>query len=96
VTRPDHNEAYLAQLGHHLKVLRVKAGLTQEQLAERAGLHRTFIGRLERGESGINVERLPDLAGALGVEPSELIPPTDRPSRATLAASNGHAVRPPG
>jgi transcriptional regulator with XRE-family HTH domain len=75
--RSDENRRYLQQFGLHLKLLRVKRGLTQEQLAERAGMHRTFIGRLERGQSGINVERLADLAAGLGVDPADLLPTAD-------------------
>jgi transcriptional regulator with XRE-family HTH domain len=69
------DRAYPLLFGRHLKVLRVKAGLSQEQLAERAGMHRTTIGRLERGQSGLSLDRLPDLAAALEVEPRDLIPP---------------------
>jgi transcriptional regulator with XRE-family HTH domain len=74
----DHQQpksTYLQQLGLSLKRQRVKAGLTQEQLADRAGMHRTFIGLVARGESGLSVERLVELAAALGVQPTELLPP---------------------
>jgi transcriptional regulator with XRE-family HTH domain len=78
---PDgQDHPYLREFGLRLKLLRVRSGMTQEELADRAGMHRTFIGLLERGESGTNVERLVDLAHALGVEPAELLPPA--PSRA--------------
>jgi transcriptional regulator with XRE-family HTH domain len=73
------DRTYLQRFGLNLKVLRVKSGLSQEELAGRAGLHRTFIGLLERGQSGVSIERLPDLAEALGVEPAELLPPWSRP-----------------
>jgi transcriptional regulator with XRE-family HTH domain len=72
--RLDEGRIYLTQFGLHLKQLRVKAGLTQEQLADRAGMHRTFVGRLERGQSSLRVERLFDLAAALGVELADLLP----------------------
>jgi transcriptional regulator with XRE-family HTH domain len=68
-----HRE-FLGRFGRRLKILRVERDLSQEQLGEAAGMHRTFIGALERGESGVNVDRLPDLARALEVEPHELIP----------------------
>jgi transcriptional regulator with XRE-family HTH domain len=66
---------YPLRFGRHLHRLRIKVGLSQEQLAQAAGMHRTTIGRLERGQSGMSVERLPDLAAALGLEPRDLIPP---------------------
>ena len=62
------------RFGRRLKLLRISRGLTQGQLAARAGMHRTFIGNLERAQRGVNVDRLPDLAAALGLEPRELIP----------------------
>jgi transcriptional regulator with XRE-family HTH domain len=74
VTVRSDNRAFIHRFGLGVKLLRVKRGLTQEQLAEAAGMHRTFIGALERGEHGVNVDRLPDLARALGVEEHELIP----------------------
>ena len=76
---PAASSTYLQRFGLRLKLARVMAHLTQEQLAERARMHRTFIGLLERGESGINIERLPDLASALGVEPADLLPPLTVP-----------------
>jgi len=62
------------RFGRRLKVLRVARGLTQGQLGARSGMHRTFIGNLERAQRGVNVDRLPDLAAALGLEPRDLIP----------------------
>ena len=58
----DQDRTHLQRFGVHLKLLRVKAGLSQEELAGRAGLHRPFVGLLERGQSGVSIERLPDLA----------------------------------
>jgi transcriptional regulator with XRE-family HTH domain len=75
VTEDDSvNREFRRRFGRRLKVLRVERGLSQEQLGQAAGMHRTFIGLLERGERGVNVDRLPDLARALGVEEHELIP----------------------
>ncbi len=39
-------------LGHALRALRKRAGMTQEQVAERLGVDPTFVGRLERGQRG--------------------------------------------
>jgi transcriptional regulator with XRE-family HTH domain len=68
---PDN---FKRRFGRRLKLLRVTRGLTQGQLAERAGMHRTFIGNLERAQRGMNVHRLPYLAAALGLEPRDLLP----------------------
>jgi transcriptional regulator with XRE-family HTH domain len=65
---------YLAAFALRLKLRRVERRLTQEELAERAGMHRTFIGQLERGERGINVASLGRLARALNLEGRDLLP----------------------
>ena len=55
-------------IGARLRDLRVRAGITsQEKLAELAGVHRTFVGRLERGESGVTVETLAAICAAISV-----------------------------
>lgn len=51
---------------------RKSAGLTQEELAFRASLHRTEVGLLERGERTPRIDTLAKLAGALGVDPAVL------------------------
>ncbi|MFT3662553.1 MAG: helix-turn-helix transcriptional regulator [Gordonia sp. (in: high G+C Gram-positive bacteria)] len=51
---------------------RCAAGLTQHQLAEKAGLSRSAIARVESGEASISSDRIWDLARALGVRPSAL------------------------
>jgi len=56
-----------------LRELRKETGLSQEALAERAGLHRNFISLIERGESQPTVDTLFRLADALGVTAVELV-----------------------
>lgn len=48
-------------------------GLTQEELAERTGLSSRYVGSIERARVSASVTVLGKLAGALGVDPSELI-----------------------
>jgi len=55
------------QVGRRLKESRQKLGLTQEQLAERAGLHYSYIGQVERGDKNPSLKSLYRLAGALNV-----------------------------
>lgn len=57
----------------NLRRLRLNKGLSQEALAERAGLHRTYVGSVERGERNISVDNMDRLARALDVELIELI-----------------------
>ena len=73
----DPSTQFLRRFGRRLKVLRLERDLTQQQLADAAGFDRTFIGKLERGESGVNVDRLDDLARALGLTVRDLIPKDD-------------------
>lgn len=55
------------RLGARIAVLRKMAGLTQEQLSERAGLQRTHITKIEAGRYAVNVETLQAIAEALGL-----------------------------
>jgi len=57
-------------------MLRVQAGMSQEVLADESGLHRTYIGSVERGERNLSVDNIERLAAALNVPPSELLAPT--------------------
>ncbi len=56
-----------------IRTERVRAGLTQEQLAELIGTTPVTIGRYETGERGVSVEKLLELAHALQVPPARLI-----------------------
>ncbi len=60
------------QFGANLSRLRERTGVTQEELAFRASLHRTEIGLLERGGRIPKIDTLAKLAGALEVEPGAL------------------------
>lgn len=64
---------YLCILGANVRALRLKLGLTQEQLAEKSELHRTYIGGIERGDRNISLKNIIRLAEVLSVSPSELL-----------------------
>ena len=63
----------LALIGRNIRKLRQKIDLSQEALADLAGLHRTYIGAVERGERNISARNIARVATALGVEPFELL-----------------------
>ena len=48
-------------------------GISQEELAHRAGLHRTYVGSVERGERNLGLDNIHALADALNVEPERLL-----------------------
>ena len=60
-------------LAMNLKKLRAIRGLSQEMLGFEAGLHRTFVGHVERGARNISLDNLEKLSEALGVECWELL-----------------------
>lgn len=61
------------RFGENLRRYRRQAGLTQETVGLRADLHRTEIGLLERGERTPRIDTAVKLAGALGVDPGDLL-----------------------
>jgi transcriptional regulator with XRE-family HTH domain len=62
-------------VGLNLRRLRVAAGLSQDELAARTGLDRTYISGIENGRRNLTVIVLNDLAIQLGVDPRELLNP---------------------
>lgn len=67
-----------ALFGCNLKRLRTSAGLSQEELAARSGLHRTYVSSVERGNRNVSLENIFALAGALKCDPRDLLaPPRD-------------------
>ncbi|MDQ6949672.1 MAG: helix-turn-helix transcriptional regulator [Actinomycetota bacterium] len=61
------------EFGDRVRRLRHDLGLSQEDLAHRAGINRTYIGSLEAGQRNISLNNIVKLAGALGVDTGELV-----------------------
>lgn len=59
-------------LGNNIKLARLEKGLSQENLAELAGLHRTYIGSVERGERNVSLENIVAISKALSLSPTKL------------------------
>lgn len=57
----------------NLRRIRTQLGISQEALGDAAGLHRTYIGSVERGETNISIDNMERLANSLDVEISELL-----------------------
>lgn len=57
----------------NLKRIRLLSGISQEQLAERAGLDRTYVSSVERGKRNISLNNIFKLAEALNVTPADLV-----------------------
>ena len=67
------SESPLVRFGTRVRRHRVRRGLSQEKLGFEAGVHRTFVGAVERGEVNISLVNILRLAGALGCDPAGLV-----------------------
>jgi transcriptional regulator with XRE-family HTH domain len=65
------------KFGEHVRSLRKKRGWSQEELAEACGLHRTYVGAVERGERNVSLINITQLARALSVKPRNLLEDID-------------------
>lgn len=63
---PTMKKTILIKFGEKVKKERLKLGLSQEELASRAGVHRTYIGMIERAEKNITLENIEKVTNALG------------------------------
>lgn len=66
-----------ARFGEHLRAIRTKSGLSQEALGMDAGLHRTFVSMVERGERNVTIATVEKLAKALKRRMADLMPDAD-------------------
>ncbi|AGK57045.1 hypothetical protein HYPDE_26823 [Hyphomicrobium denitrificans 1NES1] len=76
-TRGDQNRQFYAEVGRLIAKAR-NGRATQDHLAKRTGLTRTSIINIEKGRQQVYLHTLVDIASALEVPVSELIPPSDK------------------
>ena len=67
----------LCKLGETIRILRCEREWSQEELANRCGLHRTYVGSIERGERNVSAVNLERIAKALNVRIGVLFRATD-------------------
>jgi transcriptional regulator with XRE-family HTH domain len=60
--------------GYIFKGKRKEAGLSQDEVALRSGIDRSYVGRIERGEVNISLEKVYLLAAVIGCPPKDLLP----------------------
>lgn len=61
-------------IGQLIRKQRTQQSITQESLALQCGIDRSYMGRIERGEVNLTVEKLYEIASVLGVSAKELLP----------------------
>ncbi len=62
------------KLGANIRAKRKELGISQDGLALECGVDRSYMGRIERGEVNITVDKLYQIAGKLGCNPASLLP----------------------
>jgi transcriptional regulator with XRE-family HTH domain len=73
VDHPKTDDLEMGDLGTNLREARERLGLTQEQVAERCGVHATEVSRIEAGKRDPKVSTLRRLAAAVDVQPGRLL-----------------------
>jgi transcriptional regulator with XRE-family HTH domain len=74
----ERADPLLVALGQAIRDLRTGAGLSQEELGLKSGVHRNYIGGVERGERRPTVTTVARLAAGLGVSASDVLKATER------------------
>ena len=83
----------LKALGQRIRVLRTEQGYSQEAFADKCGVHRTFMGTVERGESNLSFLNIHRVAATLGVTLSDLFLNLERTARKHPGQTDANKVR---
>ena len=81
MVRRTANDPFLSGFGSHLRSLRTKAGMSQEELADKSGIHVTYLSSVERGLRNLSIRNVRRLAQALGVPTRQLFSFKDSSTR---------------
>jgi transcriptional regulator with XRE-family HTH domain len=76
VSRPETEKSLRELFASNVRVIRQQRGLSQEALASLAGLHRTYMGAVERGERNVSIDNIERIASALNLEAFKLLQTT--------------------
>lgn len=82
-------------LGRAIRLYRSERAFSQEELANECGLHRTYVGGIERGERNPSYTNIVKIADALGVRASELLAEAERIGGESLASAPAPAAEQP-
>jgi transcriptional regulator with XRE-family HTH domain len=74
VQKPKPKSQLVQKFGKRVRVIRVRQGLSQEELGAKAKLHRTYISLIERGKQSATLDTMEKIAGALNVPVKQLMP----------------------
>jgi transcriptional regulator with XRE-family HTH domain len=81
---PDNKDAWLTALGQAISERRSYIAMTQQQLANQSGVHRTYISDIERGSRNVTVTTANRIASALEITASKLFTIADKKVRDKL------------
>ena len=85
----------LKALGQRIRELRTEQGFSQESFADKCGVHRTFMGTIERGESNLSFQNIAKVATTLGVSLSKLFADLETNAQRLAARTAPKAPRKP-
>jgi transcriptional regulator with XRE-family HTH domain len=88
-----HLNLLLKALGLRIRELRAEQGYSQEAFADKCGVHRTFMGTIERGESNLSFQNIHKVAVTLGVTLSDLFLNLERRAQERLGQADANKVR---
>ncbi|MGA2906464.1 MAG: helix-turn-helix transcriptional regulator [Terracidiphilus sp.] len=89
-----HSNLLLKAFGKRIRELRTERGYSQEAFADKCGVHRTFMGTIERGESNLSFQNIAKVATTLGVPLSTLFLDLEDKARILAAQLGAPAAQP--